>query len=38
MAIDAQYALFDALSEYEQSLVDLERAIGAALPGERKPL
>lgn len=38
MTIDAEYALFDALSEYEQSLANLERAIGMPLPGERKPL
>ena len=38
MSIEAEYALFEALSEYEQSLSDLERAIGMPLPGERKPL
>jgi len=38
MSIDAEYALFDALSEYEQGLADLERAIGGPLPGERRPL
>jgi outer membrane protein, heavy metal efflux system len=38
MSIEAEYALFDALSEYEQSVADLERAIGMPLPGERKPL
>jgi outer membrane protein TolC len=38
MSIDAEYALFDALTEYEQSIADLERAIGGSLPGERKPL
>ena len=38
MSIEAEYALFEALSEYEQSLSDLERAIGMRLPGERKPL
>ena len=38
MSIDAEYALFDALSEYEQSIADLERAVGATLPAERKPL
>jgi cobalt-zinc-cadmium efflux system outer membrane protein len=38
MSIEAEYALFDALLDYEQSLADLERAIGAPLPGERKPL
>lgn len=38
MSIDAEYALFDGLADYEQSLADLERAIGAPLPGERKPL
>jgi outer membrane protein TolC len=37
-SIEAEYALFNALSEYEQSLADLERAIGMPLPGERKPL
>ncbi len=37
-SIEAEYALFDALAEYEQSLAGLERAIGAAIPGERKPL
>ena len=38
MSIDAEYALFEALTEYEQSLSELERAIGMPLPGERKPL
>src|SRR5262249_43931570 len=38
LSIDAEYALFDALATYEQSLADLERAIGAPLPGERRPL
>jgi outer membrane protein TolC len=38
MSIDAEYALFDALSEYEQSIADLERAIGGTLPAERRPL
>jgi cobalt-zinc-cadmium efflux system outer membrane protein len=38
ISIEAEYALFDALLDYEQSLADLERAIGAPLPGERKPL
>lgn len=38
MSIDAEYALFDALSEYEQGLAELERAIGTPLPGERRPL
>jgi outer membrane protein, heavy metal efflux system len=37
-SIEAEYALFDALSEYERSLADLERAIGAPVPGERRPL
>jgi len=37
-SIEAEYALFDALAEYEQSLASLERAIGAPIPGERKPL
>jgi outer membrane protein, heavy metal efflux system len=36
-SIDAEYALFDALTQYEQGIADLERAIGAPLPG-RKPL
>jgi len=36
-SIDAEYAVFDALTEYEQSIADLERAIGAPLL-ERKPL
>jgi outer membrane protein TolC len=38
MSIEAEYALFEALSEYEQSLSNLERAIGMPLPGERSPL
>jgi outer membrane protein, heavy metal efflux system len=38
MSIDAEYALFNALAEYEQSLADLERAIGMTLPAERRPL
>jgi outer membrane protein TolC len=38
MSIDAEYALFDSLSDYERSLADLERAVGAPLPSERKPL
>jgi len=38
MSIEAEYAVFDSLSEYEQSLAALERAIGKQLPGERKPL
>ena len=38
MSIEAEYALFDALSEYEQSVAELERAIGGTLPVERKPL
>jgi outer membrane protein TolC len=38
MSVEAEYALFEALSEYEQSLSALERAIGIPLPGERKPL
>jgi outer membrane protein TolC len=38
MSIDVEYALFNALTDYEQSLADLERAIGTSLPGERKPL
>ena len=37
-SIEAEYALFDALAEYEQSLASLERAIGAPIPGERRPL
>jgi len=38
MSIDVEYALFSALANYEQSLADMERAIGTAVPGERKPL
>jgi outer membrane protein TolC len=38
MSIEAEYTLFEALAEYEQSLSELERAIGMPLPGERKPL
>jgi cobalt-zinc-cadmium efflux system outer membrane protein len=38
MSIEAEYVLFEALSDYERSLADLERAIGAPLPGERRPL
>jgi cobalt-zinc-cadmium efflux system outer membrane protein len=38
MSIDIQYALFEALTEYEQSLAELERAVGAPLQGERLPL
>lgn len=38
MSIDVEYALFDALANYEQSLADMERAAGASVPGERKPL
>jgi cobalt-zinc-cadmium efflux system outer membrane protein len=38
MSFELEYALFDAITEYEQSLAELERAIGAPLPGERKPL
>jgi hypothetical protein len=38
MSIDVEYALFNALANYEQSIADLERAIGASVPGERKPL
>jgi outer membrane protein TolC len=38
MSIDVEYALFDALANYEQSLADMERAVGASVPGERKPL
>jgi outer membrane protein, heavy metal efflux system len=38
MSIEAEYAFFEALLAYEQGLADLERAIGAPLPGERKPL
>ena len=38
MSIDVEYALFDALTTYEQSLADMERAVGASVPGERKPL
>ena len=38
MSIDVEYALFNALANYEKSLADLERAIGASVPGERKPL
>jgi len=38
MSIDVEYALFNALANYEQSLADMERAIGTAVPGERRPL
>lgn len=38
ISIEAEYALFDALSEYEQSVAELERAVGGPLPVERKPL
>jgi len=38
MSIDVEYALFNALANYEKSLADLERAIGGSVPGERKPL
>jgi outer membrane protein, heavy metal efflux system len=38
MSIDVEYALFNALADYEQSLADMERAVGASIPGERKPL
>ena len=38
LSIDVEFALFDALANYEQSIADLERAIGASVPGERKPL
>ena len=38
MSIEAEYAIYEALLDYEQSLADLERAIGMPLPGERKPL
>jgi outer membrane protein TolC len=38
MSIEVEYALFDALSNYEQSLADMERAAGTSVPGERKPL
>jgi outer membrane protein TolC len=38
MSVDVEYALFDALANYEQSLADMERAVGASVPGERKPL
>jgi len=38
MSIDVEYALFDALATYEQSIADLERAIGATVPGDRRPL
>jgi cobalt-zinc-cadmium efflux system outer membrane protein len=38
MAIDIEYALFEALTQYEQSLAELERAVGVPLPGERRPL
>jgi outer membrane protein TolC len=38
MSIEIEYALFEALSNYEQSLAELERAIGAPLAGERSPL
>ena len=38
MSIDVEYALFNALADYEQSLADMERAVGVSVPGERKPL
>ena len=38
MSIEVEYAFFDALANYEQSIADLERAIGVMVPGERKPL
>ncbi len=38
MSIDVEYALFNALADYEQSLADMERSVGASVPGERKPL
>jgi cobalt-zinc-cadmium efflux system outer membrane protein len=38
MSVDVEYALFEALANYEQSLADMERAVGASVPGERKPL
>jgi cobalt-zinc-cadmium efflux system outer membrane protein len=38
MSFELEYALFDAITEYEQSLSELERAIGAPLSGERRPL
>jgi outer membrane protein TolC len=38
MSIEAEYAIYEALSNYEQSLADLERAVGMPLTGERKPL
>jgi outer membrane protein TolC len=38
MSIDVEYELFNALANYEKSLADMERAIGASVPGERKPL
>lgn len=37
MSIEAD-AIYEALSDCEQSLAYLERAIGMPLPGERKPL
>ena len=37
-SIEAEYALFDALAEYEQSIAVLERAIGAPLTAERRAL
>ena len=38
LSVEAEYAVFEALSDYEQSLANLECAIGMPLPGERKPL
>jgi len=38
LSIDVEFALFDALANYEQSIADLESAIGISVPGERKPL
>ena len=38
MSVEAESAFFDALSEYEQGIAELERAIGSPLPAERKTL
>ena len=36
LSISVEYALFNALANYEKSLADMERAIGASVPGERQ--
>jgi cobalt-zinc-cadmium efflux system outer membrane protein len=37
-SLEAEHALFEAISDYEQAIASLERAIGAPLQNERKPL